>query len=73
MDFMHRGVSKEASMDGIVVVGTSLGDWGHLEEERMLKRIASFLLVSVCPAYHLSDIILSVGESICPIQETGKE
>jgi len=63
MDFMHRGVSKEASMDGIVVVGMM----------RMLKRIASFLLVSVCPAYHLSDIILSVGESICPIQETGKE
>jgi len=40
---------------------------------RMLKRIASFLLVNVCPAYHLSDIILFAGENTCPIQEIGKE
>jgi len=50
-------------MDGIVVV------W----MVRVLKRIASFLLVSVCPAYRLKNIILSAGESTCPIQETGKE
>jgi len=39
----------------------------------MLKRIASCLLVRVCPAYLLDDIILSAGESTCPILVTGKE
>jgi len=63
VDFLHRGNSEEASMGGIVVVGMV----------RMLKRIVSFLLVSVGPAYRLNDIILSAGESTCPIQETGKE
>ena len=69
MDFIHRGDSKEASMDGIVVVGMTLCG----SAERMGKRIASFLLVSVCPAYRLTDIVLSAGEGTCPILETGKE
>lgn len=40
-------------MDGIVVSGIV----------RILRRIASFLPVSVCLAYRSDDIILSAGES----------
>ncbi len=69
MDFIHRGDSKEASMDGIVVAGMTL--FGSAV--RMAKRIASFLLVNICPAYRLTDIVLSAGENTCPILETGKE
>ena len=56
MDFLYRGDSKEASMGGIVVV------WKVCWRVRMLKHIASFSLVSVCPVYLSDDIILSVGE-----------
>ena len=56
MDFLYRGDSKEASMGDIVVV------WKVHWRVRMLKRIASFSLVNVCPSYRLDDIILSAEE-----------